>query len=76
MINMKFKNQLTNEVVEAKNYTQIFAFTHNSNWEEVKENKPKEPTVAEIKAILEDKGIAFDSRANKEELLKLLPKEE
>lgn len=73
---MKFKNKLTNEVVEAKNYTQVFAFTHNSNWEEVKENKSKKPTVAEIKAVLEEKGIAFDSKANKEELLELLPKEE
>lgn len=34
---MKFKNKLNNEIVEAKGYTQEFAYSHNSNWEKVEE---------------------------------------
>lgn len=30
------------------------------------------PTVAEIKAMLDEKGIEYDKKANKAELLKLL----
>ena len=74
---MKFKDKKTNKIVEAKNYTQFFAYSHNSNWEKVEEaSKPKEPTVAEIKAKLTELNIAFDNNAKKEELIALLPEEE
>lgn len=41
---------------------------------EVKETK-KELTVEEIKAILTERGIAFEENAKKKDLLALLPQE-
>ncbi len=44
---MKFKNKYTNEIVEASNNVELFAFSHNSNYEIVevtKEEKPKADT--------------------------------
>lgn len=38
-------------------------------------SETKEPTVAEIRARLDKLGIEYDSKANKEELLSLLPQE-
>lgn len=74
---MKFKNKKTDEIVEAKNYTQFFAYSHNTNWEKVEETaKPKEPTIADIKAKLDELGIEYDSKAKKEDLVALLSKEE
>lgn len=40
-----------------------------------KEEKTKEPTVAEIKTKLEELGIEYDKKATKEALLALLPQE-
>lgn len=40
----------------------------------VKENK-RELTVEEIKAILNEKGIAFEENAKKKDLVALLPQE-
>lgn len=40
-----------------------------------KQDKPKEPTVAEIKAKLDELGIEYDKKATKEVLLTLLPTE-
>lgn len=70
---MKFKNKITNEIKEPKNYTQLFAYTHNSNWEKIVEEK--EPTIAEIKAKLEELKIDYAGKTKKEELLALLPRE-
>lgn len=71
---MKFKNKITNKIVEADTYTKVFAFTHNSNWEEVKESpEPKEPTRAEVVEKLKELNIEFDNKAKKEDLIKLLP---
>lgn len=40
---MKFKNKITNEIVEAKSITELYAFSHNSNYEKVEEIKvPKD----------------------------------
>lgn len=73
---MKFINKETNEIVEAKGYTQEFAYSHNSNWKEVEETaKSKEPTIADIKAKLDELNIEYDSKAKKEELIALLSKE-
>lgn len=38
----------------------------------VDENPKKEPTVAEIKVMLDEKGIEYDAKAKKDELLELL----
>ncbi len=37
-----------------------------------KAEKANEPTIAEIKKMLDEKGVEYDKRANKTELLKLL----
>lgn len=45
---MKFKNKETNETVEAKNFTELFAYSNNSNWEKVVEaTKTKKTTLKE-----------------------------
>ncbi|HJJ05168.1 MAG TPA: HeH/LEM domain-containing protein [Clostridiaceae bacterium] len=73
---MKFKNKKTNEIVETKGYVQEFAYSHNSEWEKLKEtSKPKEPTIAEIKSKLDELGIEYDPKAKKEDLIALLPQE-
>ena len=73
---MKYKNKHTNKIVEARGYVQEFAYSHNSEWEKVKEdNKSKEPTIAEIKAKLDELKIEYDNKAKKEDLIALLTKE-
>lgn len=67
---MQFKDKKTGKIIEAKNYTQKFAYSHNSNYEVV-----IAPTVKEIKATLDEKGIPYDKNAKKEVLIALLPKE-
>ena len=47
---MKFKSKKTSEIVEVKGYVQEFAYSHNSEWENVEETKSKELTKAEIQA--------------------------
>lgn len=42
---------------------------------EAENKKVKEPTVAELKAKLDELGIEYDKKANKEALLTLLPQE-
>lgn len=42
---------------------------------EAEKKKVKEPTVAELKAKLDELGIEYDKKANKEVLLTLLPQE-
>lgn len=42
---------------------------------EAENKKVKEPTVAELKAKLDELGIEYDKKANKEMLLTLLPQE-
>ena len=34
---MRFKNKRTNQIVRANNYAELFAFSHNSNYEKVEE---------------------------------------
>ncbi|MDO4282352.1 MAG: HeH/LEM domain-containing protein [Clostridia bacterium] len=68
---MKFKNKKNNEIVEAKSYAQEFAYSHNSEWEEMKDTKA--PKVEEIKSKLTELGIEYDDKAKKDELLALLP---
>jgi hypothetical protein len=42
---------------------------------EAENKKVEEPTVAELKAKLDELGIEYDKKANKEVLLTLLPQE-
>lgn len=42
---------------------------------EAENKKVKEPTVAELKAKLDELGIEYDKKANKKVLLTLLPQE-
>lgn len=42
---------------------------------EAESKKVKEPTVAELKAKLDELGIEYDKKANKKVLLTLLPQE-
>ena len=39
----KFRNKVTNEIVEANSFTELFAFSHNSNYELVTESKEEKP---------------------------------
>ena len=41
----------------------------------MKEKENKEPTVAELKAKLDELGIEYDKKATKEVLLTLIPQE-
>lgn len=34
---MKYRNKETGEIKEPKEYVEVYAITHNSNWEEYKE---------------------------------------
>lgn len=36
------------------------------------QKKTAEPTIADVKALLDKKGIEYDAKAKKEELIKLL----
>lgn len=38
----------------------------------MKNQKKCEPTVTELKSVLDEKGIKYDAKAKKEELIKLL----
>lgn len=38
---MKFKNKKTGEIVKANDFTMSFAYSHNSNYEKVEEEKIK-----------------------------------
>ena len=40
---MKFKNKVNNEVVEVTDSVLLWAYTHNSNWEEVEEKAGANP---------------------------------
>lgn len=40
----KFRNITTKEVVEANNFTELFAFSHNSNYEKLEEDNKKDKT--------------------------------
>lgn len=44
---MKFKNKITKEVIVANNYALKFAYSHNSNWEKVKETSKGKKSIKE-----------------------------
>lgn len=72
---MKFKNKSTGVIVETDIKEVENLYKNKTEYEEVKEAKPKEPTKDEIKAKLEELGIEYDKNANKETLISLLPQE-
>jgi len=72
---MKFKNKYTNEVVEAKGYTQEFAYSHNSNYELVDTKDPKKMNKDELVEYLTSLGVEATAELKKDELLSLIPAE-
>lgn len=52
---MKFRNKTTKEIVIANSYALNFAYSHNSNWEKIKEtSKTKKQTTQETKDAQEN----------------------
>ncbi len=62
---MRFRNIKTNEVVEAKSFTQLFAFSHNSNYVLV---NGKEPVAEEanIEETTEEEIVVEVNEENEE----------
>lgn len=79
---MKFRNKINNEVVEVKNTDSVFlyAYTHNSNWEEVEEKAGANPegngleslTKAQLVEKLTELGIEANDKQKKDELIALV----
>lgn len=68
---MRFLNKETKTIIETTDKNRIAKFKgYPDKFEEV-----KEVTVTEIKAKLDELGIEYDKKANKETLLTLLPQE-
>lgn len=75
---MKFKNVKTGAILEPNSKFTEEQMKKSDMYIEIgKESKPKgkEPTVAEIKAKLDELGIEYDDSAVKADLLALLPQE-
>ncbi len=75
---MKFRNKKTGAILIPTSNSIIEQMKKSDRYEEIKENiqnvkEPKEPTVAEIKAKLDELGIEYDKKATKADLLTLLP---
>lgn len=71
-----FKNVLTGEIVEANNFVELFAFTHNSNYipveiEAITDKDITKFNKTELMKYLTDLEIDFDKKMTKEELLEL-----
>lgn len=60
---MKFKNKYANEIVEASNNVELFAFSHNSNYELVEVTKEEKPK-ADTKKKKEEKPKTEDTLVN------------
>lgn len=71
---MKFKNKKTGAILVPNTKFVEEQMTKSDLYEIVGE-KAKEPTVAEIKAKLEDLGIDYAGKTKREDLIALLPEE-
>lgn len=72
----KFQNKLTGEIVEANSFTELFAFTHNSNYIPVEiagiDNEDiTKFSKKELIKYLTDLEISFDKNMSRDELLAL-----
>lgn len=79
---MKFRNKINKEEVEidATNSVLLYAYTHNSNWEEVESEEElnsksddfEKLTKAQLVEKLAEIGITADEKSKKDDLIKLL----
>lgn len=79
---MKFRNKINKEEVEidVTNSVLLYAYTHNSNWEEVecveklnsKNDDFEKLTKAQLIEKLAERGITADEKSKKDDLIKLL----
>lgn len=72
----KFQKIETGEIVEANSFTELFAFTHNSNYVPVEVTGVNESDITnfskkELIKYLSDLNIDFDKKMSKEELLSI-----
>ena len=68
---MKFKNKITKEVIVANNYALKFAYSHNSNWEKVKETSKGKKPIKENENKAEEIEHEKEYEANKVDSIKL-----
>lgn len=73
---MKFKNKRTNQIVRANNYAELFAFSHNSNYEKVEEtivttekkstrtSKRNKKEVQDIEEIVSNEEVSEESNSD------------
>ena len=81
---MKFKNKVNNEVVEVTDSVLLWAYTHNSNWEEVEEKAGanlegdglESLTKAQLVEKLAELGIEANDKQKKDELIALVKEAE
>lgn len=73
---MRFKNKRTNQIVRANNYAELFAFSHNSNYEKVEEtivkaepkakktSKKNKKEVQDIEEIVSNEDVSEESNSD------------
>lgn len=71
-----FRNKETGEIVKANGYAELFAFSHNSNYEKIEIEPVDDKDIskfnkAELMKYLTDLEIEFDKKMSKDELLAL-----
>lgn len=79
---MKFRNKINKEEVEidVTNSVLLYAYTHNSNWEEVESEEKlnsksddfEKLTKVQLAEKLAERGITADEKCKKDDLIKLL----
>ena len=65
---MRFKNKRTNQIVRANNYAELFAFSHNSNYEKVEETIVKTEPKAKKTSKREKKEVQIEENEPNEEV--------
>ena len=65
---MRFKNKRTNQIVRANNYAELFAFSHNSNYEKVEETIVKAEPKAKRTSKREKKEVQIEENEPNEEV--------
>lgn len=72
---MKYRNIKDGEVRIASTPAEEYAYSHNSDYELVKERKLEDYTINELVAYLTDLGITCNKKMKKTKLLALIPQE-
>lgn len=81
---MKFRNKINKEEVDVTDAVLLYAYTHNSNWEEVEEKAQANPkgdsleslTKAQLAEKLAEYGIKLEKDLKKDELITLVKEAE